>query len=86
MDNSDIMGVKSGLSHQGFEEIEIVFTEEGKKKFANLTESLIGKKLAILVDGQLVSAPVVREKITGGNVHITGSKGITEKILGKTGE
>jgi len=86
MDNSDIMGVKSGLSHQEFEEIEIVFTEEGKKKFAALTEKIVGKHLAILVDGQVISAPVVREKITGGKVYITVSKAITEKILGKTGE
>jgi len=83
IDNSDIIGVKSGLSHQGFEEIEIVFTEEGKKKFAALTGKLIGERLAILVDGQVVSAPVVREKITGGMGHITGNKEISEKILGK---
>jgi len=83
MDNSDIRGVKSELSHQGFEQLEIVFTEEGKKKFAALTEKLIGQRLAILVDGQVVSTPVVREKITGGTGQITGSKGIIEKIIGE---
>jgi len=83
MDNSDIKGVKSGLSHQGFEQLEIVFTEEGAKKFAALTEKLIGQRLAILIDGQVVSVPVVREKITGGTGQITGSKGIIEKIIGE---
>ncbi|HOV21783.1 MAG TPA: hypothetical protein PLW95_03780 [bacterium] len=81
IDKSDIRGVRACLTNQELEQIKIVFTDEGRKKFANLTESLIGKKLAILVDGQLVSVPVIREKITGGIGTIPMEKEIIEKIL-----
>ncbi len=52
--------------------VSIDFTEEGTEKFANLTEKNIGKPLVIFLDGQVVSAPVVQEKITGGPALISG--------------
>ena len=54
-------------------QIDIVFTEKGKEKFARVTAAALGKHLAILLDGKLVSAPVVREQITGGQAVIVGS-------------
>jgi preprotein translocase subunit SecD len=53
--------------------VSLEFTSEGAKKFEELTEKNVGKPLPILLDGQPVSAPVVQEKITGGNAQITGS-------------
>ena len=52
--------------------VSITFSQEGGEKFAAITENNIGKPLAILLDGQVVSAPVVQEKITGGVAQITG--------------
>ncbi len=54
------------------------FTDEGGKKFAELTEKNIGKNLPILLDGQVVSAPVVQDKIIGGSAQITGSFSLDE--------
>ncbi|MGC9031267.1 MAG: protein translocase subunit SecD [Minisyncoccia bacterium] len=48
------------------------FNEEGAKIFEELTEKNVGKRLAIFIDGNLISAPQVREKITGGKAQITG--------------
>jgi len=48
------------------------FNEEGAKIFEELTEKNIGKPLAIYLDGVIISAPVVQEKISGGKAQITG--------------
>lgn len=53
--------------------VSLTFTKEGGEKFAGITEKNVGKKVAILLDNQLVSAPVVQEKITGGQAQITGN-------------
>ena len=45
----------------------------GAKKFGRITTKNIGKKLAIILDNKIISAPVIREAITGGNGQISGS-------------
>jgi Domain of unknown function (DUF4190) len=45
---------------------------EGAKKFAEITKANIGGKIAILVDGQVQSAPIVREPILNGEFVISG--------------
>jgi protein-export membrane protein SecD len=52
--------------------VGLLFDEEGAKLFEQLTEQNIGKTLAIYLDGALVYAPSVNEKITGGEAVITG--------------
>ena len=52
--------------------VAIEFTSEGAAKFARLTEKNVGKVLPILLDNQVVSAPVVQDKITQGEAQITG--------------
>lgn len=52
--------------------ISISFTEEGGKKFEELTGKNVGKPLAIVLDNGLLSAPTVQEKITGGSAQISG--------------
>jgi len=57
--------------------INIRLTEEGAKKFGELTEKAVGERLAILLDGKLVTTPVINEPILGGTLQITGN--FTEK-------
>ena len=52
--------------------LEIVFNETGKERLAKATEENLNKPLAMLVNGRLVSAAIVREKIAGGRLTITG--------------
>ena len=54
------------------------FNEEGAQLFGVLTEKNIGKFLPIYIDGILVSAPTVQEKISGGKAQITGSFTVEE--------
>ena len=53
---------------------EVVFslTTEGAKKFLRITEVNVGKRLAIILDGKILSMPLIRERIPGGQVRITG--------------
>src|SRR4030066_2153383 len=53
--------------------VSLEFTSEGANKFEDLTGKNVGEPLPILLDGQLVSSPVVQEKISGGNAQITGT-------------
>jgi len=50
----------------GAPEISIEFSEEGKELFAAVTKENINRRLAIVLDGQLYSAPVIRSEISGG--------------------
>ena len=50
----------------------------GAKKFAYATKNNIGKRLAIIIDNKVVSAPVVRDAITTGNGQISGSFSVEE--------
>lgn len=52
--------------------VSLEFNEEGSKIFEELTAKNIGKPLAIYIDNQLISAPIVQEKISGGKAQITG--------------
>jgi preprotein translocase subunit SecD/SecD/SecF fusion protein len=44
----------------------------GAKRFAKATTSAIGKRLAIVLDGKVISAPVIQDAIIGGSGQITG--------------
>lgn len=52
--------------------ISLELTDEGGKIFAELTKRNIEKHIAIYLDGAPISAPVVREEITGGKAQISG--------------
>ena len=43
------------------------------KKLQKVTESMLNKRLALLVQGRPVTAPVVREPIAGGSLALTGN-------------
>ena len=45
----------------------------GSKKFARVTTNNVGKRLAIILDNKIISAPSIREPITGGTGVITGN-------------
>jgi preprotein translocase subunit SecD len=65
-------------SKTGKPAISIQFTKDGGDKFAEITGRNVGKELPIVLDDQIISAPVVEAKITGGNAQITGSFSIDE--------
>jgi preprotein translocase subunit SecD len=56
----------------GAPEINVEFSEEGKDLFAAITRENINKRLAIVLDGRVFSAPIIRSEIAEGNARITG--------------
>lgn len=61
--------------------ISLTFTAKGAQSFRKITADNVGKRLAIIVDGKVLSAPVIREAISGGKAQITGSLGPKEAEL-----
>ena len=62
----------------GKPQVALIFTDEGGKLFAKITERNVGKPVAIYLDQFLLSAPVVQQKIEGGNAVITGDFTVDE--------
>ncbi len=58
--------------------VSLDFNDEGAKLFADITERNVGKPVAILLDGAVISAPNVNERITGGKAMISGSFTVDE--------
>ncbi len=52
--------------------ISIEFNDDGAKKFAEITKNNISKQVGIFLDGQVISAPTVREEIKDGKAEISG--------------
>ncbi len=70
-----LVNAKTEFSSRGFGEpyVSITMNPRGAQLFANLTATNVGKRLAIILDGKVVSAPVIREAIPSGQAQISGS-------------
>ncbi len=65
----------SGQGGQGVAGQPVVvlnFDEEGAKLFEKITSENVGRQLAIFLDGEVISSPVIQEAIAGGTATITG--------------
>jgi preprotein translocase subunit SecD len=49
------------------------FNGRGTRRFAHVTTENVGRPFAIVLDGKVISAPVIREPITGGSGQISGN-------------
>ncbi len=61
---------KDSLNNTDYE-VALTLTDEGAEKFAEATEANIGSRIAIVYDGETISAPTVQSAITNGNAAIT---------------
>ena len=74
-----ISGDKLTDAGQGFDPqtnaavVNITFDSEGGSKFARLTQNNVGRPFAIILDGQVLSAPNINEPILGGSAQISGN-------------
>jgi len=53
--------------------VTIDFDKKGARLFERITEANVKKRLAIVLDNHIYSAPVIQEKISGGHARITGN-------------
>lgn len=61
--------------------VALQFDQEGGKMFEDITARNIGKEVAIVLDGYIISAPVVNEKIPNGEAVISGRFNVQEAKL-----
>jgi len=86
--NAHITSAEVTKSPYGLQ-IEIVFTKEGQALLAKVTRENINKPLAIIVDNEVISAPIIRAEIPGGKAVIQGrfteeeANRIAKGIMGK---
>lgn len=82
LEGSDVADAEGGAQQTNASTREYVvnltMTEEGKEKFAQITEENVGKPIAIVYDNEILSAPNVNEAITGGQAQINGMSSVEE--------
>ena len=74
-----ITEAKATFGSQGVQpEVLMAMNSEGTSKWARITGANIGKRIAIVLDGAVYSAPVVQSKIPSGNSVINGIESLEE--------
>jgi len=53
--------------------VNITFNQQGGSQFASLTQNNVNRRFAIILDGKVLSAPVINEPILGGSARISGN-------------
>ena len=74
LSGDNLIDAKPTMNNQTNETV-VSFTLDrvGAKKFGKATSTGVGKRLAIILDGKIISAPSVREPIIGGSGQISGN-------------
>ncbi len=68
----DLKDAKATYDNLGRPVVSLEFNDEGAKLFDGATAENVGNQIAIVLDGSVVSAPVVQERISGGAAQISG--------------
>jgi preprotein translocase subunit SecD len=68
----------ASFSQYGEPEVEITFDASGARDFENLTEKWVGRRMAIVLDDTVNSAPRINEKIAGGRARITLGRALSK--------
>ena len=78
-----VSDAKVDFDTQGFGQpyISLTLDNEGAAEFANVTRTNVGRRLAILLDGEVLSAPNIKEAILGGSAQISGQFTLDEASL-----
>ncbi|MFH1878312.1 MAG: protein translocase subunit SecD [Candidatus Omnitrophota bacterium] len=68
------------FSQEGFGQpyVSLEFNDEGADIFAAVTGRSIGRRMAVVLDGEVKTAPVIRERIPSGRAQITGNFSVQE--------
>lgn len=76
---NDLKDAQAATNPQGGGHVvHLEFSDEGGKKFGELTLKNVGRTISILLDGEVLTAPNVREPIMGGRAEISGQRTLEE--------
>jgi protein-export membrane protein SecD len=74
VDGADLTSAQAGQDQQnGGWVVNFAFNGQGARRFARVTTQNVGKPFAIVLDNKVISAPVIREPIIGGQGQISGN-------------
>ena len=73
LDETALKSVGVRTDNLGHSTIEITFSAEGRKRFAEITRENVGQRLTIVIEGQLYCAPTIKTEISGGRAEISGN-------------
>ncbi|MGB0930177.1 MAG: SecDF P1 head subdomain-containing protein [Chitinophagales bacterium] len=80
LDNNDILEVRSDKNYHNQPIVSLKFKESSHQKLERLSAMNVNRAILITLNNQVVSAPVVMEKLTGGAAQITGNFSEAEVI------
>lgn len=75
---ADLTSAKPAYDQQGQPVVSFTFNTAGARRFGNHTSRNVNRPFAIVLDGALISAPVIRSPILGGTGQISGVGSIAE--------
>ncbi len=78
MTGSDITDARPSFDDRGQVHVSLTFNNIGAAQFERITGENVNRRMAIVLDGTVYSAPVINEKITGGRASISGSTSVQE--------
>jgi preprotein translocase subunit SecD len=70
---ADLSNAKTGFDQNNQAVVDFTFNTTGGRKFGEVTQENVGRPFAIILDGEVVSAPYIREPILGGSGQISGN-------------
>ncbi|HET6605715.1 MAG TPA: protein translocase subunit SecD [Rhodopila sp.] len=74
VDGADLTDARAGTnSETGEWVVNFTFNSVGARRFADISRANVNHRFAIVLDDKVISAPVIREAITGGRGQISGS-------------
>ena len=74
VDGGDLTDARAGTNPQTGEwVVNFTFNSIGAQRFADITRANVNHRFAIVLDSKVISAPVIREPITGGRGQISGN-------------
>ena len=78
LSGEDLVDSQPSFDQNGRPAVSFRFNAQGARKFGDYTAAHIGRPFAIVLDGQVISAPVIQSAIPGGSGIITGSFTVEE--------
>jgi preprotein translocase subunit SecD len=78
LDGSMLTDAKVGFDKNNQPVINFTLNGQGSKIFGDFTGKYVGKRMAVVLDNEVYSAPVINERIGGGRVQISGSFKLSE--------
>ena len=72
LSGKEVADARPGFDDKNHSMVSLSFTPRGASLFEMATGEHVGKRLAIVLDGTVHSAPVIQEKIAGGTASISG--------------